>query len=452
MFPPKSWTGRKKFVKKFMRSKWLGAVLIWVTCSSATAVESGPLNFQKTLKWAEEVSPSLGIIRGQLRIRELEKKNSVSVFLPQLDLRSENQIFRNSTDVVRPDYASFAGLYLTQTIYDNHLSITRYQTAGLQYEIAQLEYNNERDRLYLAVAEEFFNYSLAMKLFEVQEAQYNIIRKQFNTLQAQYQQGLKTRRDYLRFKSDLRRSEIELKNARASIERSLVALYRVIGVEQVGDYKRVTFVPLDVHLTLKENVPTGAPDITTHYQYRIAELRRRIFDNDVYIVKRQYWPVINLSAGGYHAYNDYLGTGKRWSDIDAQGWSANLTLTFNLWDWGIRNRNIQIASEQRSVGQRNLAIGLNEFSAGAQNTLIQMEQSLNNFNLGKELLDLESTNYNFLEREYRNGTVSYLDLITSLRNLLNAKITVFTNYYELQSQILRYKYNEGTLYGYVEKI
>jgi outer membrane protein TolC len=343
------------------------------------------------------------------------------------------------------------GLQLTESLYDNGISLVKYESARFQKEIAELSYRNERDKLVLDVGFEYMRYSLAANLAQVQEQQFNIVNKQYQSVSNQYQLGVKTRRDYLRFKTELRRSEIELQNSRATVAKSRLELMRLLGFDVNSQVQPFDFDPVDVDVKSVEQVPGQSPDLTNHYQYRIAELRRKSFENDVYIVRRDYWPQLFLTAEAAYHTGDYLGTSTPLSQNEMTSWSALLTLKFNLWDWGIRHRNISIADAKRIQSENAITASLNTFSSENAKMMLQLNQSSKNFAIARELLDLETKSYGFLDSEYRNGKVSYLDIIVGLRDLLNAKVQMYTSYFDLRGQLLRYRYHEGRLYESVSK-
>jgi outer membrane protein TolC len=415
------------------------------------ATDSKKLSLRQAIDIAVEKSPSLSTARSELNVRDLEYANSYSVFLPSLDLSATHGLRGSNPSIYKNIYASELGLQLTESLYDNGISLVKYESARFQKEIAELSYRNERDKLVLDVGFEYMRYSLAANLAQVQEQQFNIVNKQYQSVSNQYQLGVKTRRDYLRFKTELRRSEIELQNSRATVAKSRLELMRLLGFDVNSQVQPFDFDPVDVDVKSVEQVPGQSPDLTNHYQYRIAELRRKSFENDVYIVRRDYWPQLFLTAEAAYHTGDYLGTSTPLSQNEMTSWSALLTLKFNLWDWGIRHRNISIADAKRIQSENAITASLNTFSSENAKMMLQLNQSSKNFAIARELLDLETKSYGFLDSEYRNGKVSYLDIIVGLRDLLNAKVQMYTSYFDLRGQLLRYRYHEGRLYESVSK-
>ncbi len=75
-----------------------------------------------------------------------------------------------------------------------------------------------------------------------------------------------------------------------------------------------------------------------------------------------------------------------------------------------------------------------------------------NYRTTEKLLGLEEESNRLVETQYREGKVTYLDLITSLNNLLSAKVQFYTAYFETMQNLTKHRYYEGSIYeSLVEK-
>lgn len=427
-----------------------GLALCTVDTIGATAVTStdGALSLRDAIRFAVENSPALAATKAEVEIADSEKSKAVAGFLPQLDLATGQGLLSGGTQRA----GSVASLSLTENLFDGGLSILNYDSSSLRKKIADLAYANARDQLALAVAQQFARLSLNRNLLEVQEKQYEIIRKQHQTIESLYKQGIKTRKDYLRFTTEMRRSEIELANARIAIDRASVELRRLLGKVADGAVQAAEFQPMPVDYKTVEKLPTSKPDIKNHFQYRIATLQTEVFSNDATVARVKFWPQLGLTAEAVRTEDDYLGVGRGLSDGSGTNWSLLATIKWNLMDWGIRRQDIHIADQRKLVQERQIKDRLNLFTAENENLMLNVRQSLSNFNLSKELLDLEAKTYEFLQVEYQNGKVTYLDLIVGLRDLLNARVKLFTSYFELHQLMFQYRYHEGRLYDSIESL
>lgn len=403
-------------------------------------------NLKQAVQYAVEHSPTLETYRREVAISDMQRKNAFSLMLPQLDLSSRHGVSDRDPSLGLNKYVSELGVGLTETLYDNGISLLNYDAAKLSRRIAELTYENERDRLAYGIATQFLNLSLVTRLLEVQKTQYDIILRQFNSISSQYKQGVKTRRDYLRFKSELRRSEIQLQNAETRLQNASADLIKLLTSTDEISNTAFRFNAEPVAVSTVKQVPSQKPDVEKHWIFQVAKLRSETFEIDVDIARRNYYPNVFLTGGAFYGSNSYWKTGSNFSDNDYTTWNAILTVNFNLWDWGIRNRNITIAKDRKIQREKNIETELNEFIATNEKLMTNMKLSNSNFLTAQELLTIETEGYAFLESEYRNGRVTYLDLILGLRDLLNAKIQMFTSFYDLRTQLLQYKYHQGSLY------
>jgi outer membrane protein TolC len=423
---------------------WFLALVLALAPSAGLA--QSKLTFKDTIAKAVDTSPALKVFKLELDARELEFKNARSVFFPQLDLSATAGLRETDPRTTLSNRVSTLDLTLSETLYDNGVSFTRYNSAQLQRDIAKISYENERDQLSLLVGQEFLRFSLAAALVEVQEQQFNIIDKQYQTVASLYQQGIRTRKDYLRFKTELRRAEIDFLQAKNSLMRSRVELNRLIGVEARETQPSFDFVPLPVQPESVAKLPQRAPDIDNHFQYRIARLQKQVYQNDVRLVRREFWPQLSLTAGASYTTGDYLGEPTYINNNEYTAWYALGTLKFNLWDWGIRRRNVSIAQARVNQRESELSASLNTFSSDNVKLMLDLNERAKTYSLSRELLDLETSSYGLLSRDYREGKVNYLELIVALRDLLRAKDQFYNSYFGLRDQLLRYTYHEGRLF------
>lgn len=426
----------------------LSALGILGAAATPAVASTHRMNLKQAVQYAVQNSPALEVVRREMTITDRLRKNAYSVFLPQLDLTANYGLSDRDPQLspALSRYSSDFGLYLTENLYDNGISLINYDSAKVTQRLAELNYNKERDRIALEIASQFLSVSLVTRLYEVQKTQFDIIQKQFNSISNQYKQGVKTRRDYLRFKSELRRSEIQLENSKTQAHNRKVDLIKLLtGTSEVLN-SNFEFVPEDVNTQLVQQIPQQKPNVEDHWIFKMARLREEIFDNSISISRRSYYPQVFLSGGMSYGSTSFWKSGSSFRDNDFTSWNALLTVSFNLWDWGIRNRNISISQDRKVQQMKSLEVEMNEFIASNEKLMTNMVLSHNNFTTAQELLGIETDAYSFLEGEYRNGRVSYLDLILGLRDLLSAKIQMFTSFYDLRTQLFQYKYHQGKLY------
>jgi outer membrane protein TolC len=414
--------------------------------SSNSLKETKSIGINETIALALENSPELKASRARASIAALASSNAWSSFLPQLGIKATHGLTGQSSKA-SPNTTITAEA--TATIYDNGVTYTRYHASLAEQEIADLNFLRERDRLILAVTQAYFRYSLSVSLQMVQKQQFEIITKQFQRVVGQYRQGIRTRRDYMRLKSEAHRAQIELQSAQNNAELARLELLRMASPDPSASIP-LTFKPLqmDDDRLLKSAAPT--PSATTSYEYRLAVLRSKLMDHDVKLATRSAYPELGVRAEATH----YLLKKPEASLLDPQGtddrshWTIQGSISYNLIDWGIRRRNISIAETKRSAAEQEAQTELIQLRMEQSKAALEWNEANQRLKMARELLKMEESSYEELAAEYRNGKISYSDLILGLRDMLNAKVQVYNTWHAVQEQLTKLRYWEGTIHDF----
>lgn len=403
---------------------------------------AAPMTLRQAATYAIAHSPTFNSAQREALISSLERKSAGAAFLPSLDLTTNIGMARTYPSTSNSPWTSGLSLDLTETLYDNGQNITRYRTAKLREEENQISLLQARDRLLLEVAIEFYNHGEAVKSLEIRREQHRVLRRQYQLVEAAYRQGLKTRKDYLRFKTELSRADIDLVNAVDTVSRSRESLKRLLGVP-LGSDEQPDFV-VDESKPQQQK-PLDIP-IESHRDYRIATIQARSDSLQEAQIRRRLWPELSLTGGATYGSSDFIGTGNSISQRDSLGWRALITVKYNFLDWGTRSRDISIASERTYIQANARADQLIRLRQEIDRLTTDFLQLRENFRLGEELLELENRNFELLSLEYRQGKVQYLDYITSLRELSAAKAGYYSSLFSLKKGILSQRFHQGTIY------
>lgn len=408
------------------------------------------LNLKDSVQYAIEHSPSFDSLKKTLNISELEEKSALAKNFPSLDLTTTHGIKDNNADLkltssAQPWYSDF-NLALTENIYDNGASYTRYKISSLSKKQSLLNSDNQKNKICLDIVKQFVYFSLNFKLLQIQEKQFELINKQYSSIYKDYSQGLKTKNDYLRFKTQVSRSEIDLINAKNNLEKSKIELKKLIGLNLSND-TQINFEPinLDYKISSLDQFNQNLV-IENHPLYQISQIQKEINQLNSEQIHRKNLPEFFITAGLNYTSSNYLNNGQTFSDNDQLGWNALLTLKYNFFDWGIRARDQEISYLKEKISNNSLDTDLLSLNSELQQLKLTSAQIIKNYSLAQELLNLEKTNLNFIEREYKNGKVQYLDLIAVINNLSDAEIKFYTSASEAYSLHYTYLHHQGKLY------
>jgi len=437
---------------------------LWLigAASSATAE---PINLSQALKYAMEHAPSMVQAREQIDVREAEVDRAKARYLPSLDLTTSQGYLRSGTQQVKsgttPDglgpvvmstqapWFSTLGLNLTETFYDNGQSYMQRDISEANREVSRLYMMDTRDSMLLRVSEAFYSLSQAEILLGTNVQQAQLTAKQLNKLEALYRQGLKTKREFFRLKSQAQRAAIEVSNAKVTRRNAEIELRRTMGVPV--DATGITFVTLttdDIQAHDPE-VSTQVPTVDQSYLAKITEYQNTIGEDNIELARRRNLPVLTVGSGLNYQVPDYLRVQAGSGAPDApNSWTWNVTVgvNYNIWDAGSRRRDIDIAASQKVIQNRDNRDKLFARAAEIAKLMETLRNLKSNLQLNKELMRLEQSNFAILEEDYRQGKVAYLDLVTGLSDLLSARVSYYTNYISILTAMAQYRYYEGTIY------
>jgi outer membrane protein len=400
------------------------------------------------LELAELRSPNIQKAKNIYDIAGLQYENARRVWYPKLDFSAvhgyQGTSPYNGTYAPTP-YASKVDLVATETLYDNGDSFTKYRIAKSQLERAKIEFELARDKQLLDVSNNYYDWSAAIQQREIVENNRDLLRRQYNVLEAQYKQGMKTKRDVLRIETEMRRIEIDVINADNDVDNAFQKLSATVGMPR-AELEQEEILGEEPKLI---SVEGKSEELTSkkHRQAQVVDHLKKEAQFSTDLSRHAYYPQIALTGeAGYHNAN-YLGNpGVTWDTNHFYDWNALITLTYNLWDWGNLGRNVQIAHINEvnvgATGEQTLL----DLGNDLRNVMLQLRSFKEQVKMTRDLLALEQQSYSLLEAEYRNGRATYLDLITNLKSLIDARSKFNASYFGLKKQMATYSYHNGDLY------
>lgn len=430
-----------------MKSSILGFLIVCFFSKTSLAttfsMNTKVFDLKKSILFATEHSPVFDSLKRELSIAGWEKDSSRARFLPSLDISATHGIQDSSPRSIGP-WKSELNLDLTENIYDNGVTKTNYKIASFKKNLAEIIFEEQKNKISLDIASQFLTYSLNEKLLEIQEKQFKNIRKQYDLVSRDYYQGMRTRNDFLRFKTQVSRSEIDLINAKNTLEKSKQELKRIIGVE-LNSEDSIEFTPL-VLAEVSYEIPENFVKIENHLIYRSSLIRKEINELTTDIIAKKNLPEWFVSTGVGYGSSEYLGKNLSFAANERLSWNALLTVKYNFFDWGIRSRDKEVAAAKMIIQNNELNSELLILNSSLKQFMINALKMKKSYELAKELLGLEKSNMEFIEKEYRNGKIQYLDLINSLDDFTDAQIKFFSAVSDIEAVNFTSLYHQGKLY------
>lgn len=423
-------------------------ILIFILFCSGPQSWAGAFHLKDIVQFALSNSYESKNLNNQLQVAELKLSNSYAQFLPSLNLELSKS-YEGGTPV-RPakDYPENLMLSLNGSLYDNGTRFVHYEKSKLDLRKNRIEWEKNRSNLCLILTKEFYQYSLASELLDIQIFQYELIEKQFKSIELQYQQGFKTRIDYVRFKSRLSRANLSMKQAKIVKEKSLEQIKKMMNWTQ-GSLQIARHRLSD---SIIEIVPTVQPTLDLHFDKRIYDISRLMNERDIQLEIKKYDPNLYFQIGSQYFTSKYSDGLEALKDQAQLAWSAQIGIKWNLWDGGILKRNVTITGILVDTLNNEYESRLLALQTSITHLMLDIGQQKENFLLNKELVEMEYKNYQTLESSYRSGKTSFLDMINSLENLTSSKQSYVSDYFALKSLLAEYHFHEGNIYEVIGQL
>ena len=167
---------------------------------------------------------------------------------------------------------------------------------------------------------------------------------------------------------------------------------------------------------------------------------------DVEIANKKRFPEIVFDANWNYKTDHYLENQRNFNDNSQFGWETVVTIKYTFFDWGVNQKSYQIERSKNEIANYNLQNKLIELKAKLDQYSSSLGKLRKSYDLAKEWLSLENNNIEYIGREYRNGKVAYLDLISGLNDLAAAQEKFYNVSAELQTTIYYILYHQGLLF------
>lgn len=403
-------------------------------------------NMQKALDYALSHSPDLDKSKRDVQIARLSMQNAYAKLFPIINLKA-TQGFNNNFDFANDKNINGVNINLEENLYNNGIDRANWRKAKINYQKVLLHYQQQRDKLLLDVASAYLDLSLNVQMHQIEKSNLQLLRKQYVLAQEQYHQGLKLQQDVIRLDNNVRNAELSLLMKHDNVEKEKLLLLKTMGYStQHHDISLIHFQAIEPNTIRFGVIPKQKPALEEHVVSRMDRMQDKINELDYKIEKRKRWPTLSLDANA--GYNTAFRPHHIASFTDGDfTWHLSLTLQYPLWDWGIQTRKYKIAKQKKFQQDDDLTISHLELSKTLNDMMLDLTQHQQSYVISKELLQHEKKSFDYIENEYRNGKVNYLDFINAINEFTKSKTNYMSSLFSLQKSLYTHRYHKGTLYA-----
>ena len=302
------------------------------------------------------------------------------------------------------------------------------QLATLRYELAQTNYESQRQTILSSVASSFYNLLTSTKNLTVLEANVSLTRQQYEQARLNYNRGLTSELDMLRAQYAALSAEPQLEKARSQYDSDLASFQLLLGSQE-------KYIPTGEFSLQQLQLPDATVLIASYLENRLDVIQKRQSLREAELTKTAQVlsaraPSISLSesirmgpsGGGMKGEPSVSGSFSMGVSIPVDGY-------------------IPGSSKSLSVGKSKDSVEVARINL--ETTLVQARQDIVNTAKNVQLLwhavEISKLNETIAERAYqlsqegyRAGLVSQTDMENSRQQMVSAQLSGSTS----QSQYL----------------
>ena len=418
------------------------AALLLLSSPYALGEDSGSLwTLERVIQRGIQSSPRLRASSERLRAAGLRAERSNLNYLPSLDFTANHGIgYYLPEPIPEPNpYRSQLGLSLSQNIYDNGKTSIGADLGRLNRELAVLTVEQIREQFVLDVTNAYFELSIAQLYLNIGAAKLIIVEKQHRLLKKQVEQGFRSPQDLMRLDAQAQRTRGSIIDSEAQVTSLINHLAVLSGI---GRGLKVRDFELIKPGSKIPELPATA-DVARSFESRLQKIQQDISGAEVDLIKRLFGPQVFVTAAADYGASGYLGSGAPVYERDRVELSAMLEFKYNLWDGGREKKELGAALADQAAVTAIRDESLATLATKVDALATQKTQRLAGLSTAMRLLELEERSYQYLEKAYRKGKTSYLDLMTGLDNLTQSQLGYAHAFFEILKLAAQYRYYEG---------
>ncbi len=349
----------------------------------------------------------------------------LSYSLYSLDEASITEAEENSVAIGSVTWNIFAGFRDKYTI----------ESALLLKEVESYRLRGIRQDLQLNVALRYLAVYERRANLKVTRDAFTTLGKIYRDGQSRLEVGLIDKNELLKFKVDLDNSDITMKAARASLDKSILLLAREIdntlGLDDL-DFAEFSIIP-----TLGNQEESESEMLGSRSEIKALQ---GLVDSAEMQVKAEYggyYPQLDLE-GSYRRYDDDFLNGK--GDMDDEELRASLVMSVNLFNGFVDEADVGKAKLEARGLQYDLVELEDTLKTDLKNLYIDYKVSLENVSVAEQNIKLAKESLRITQLKYDEGLQRESDLLDAITNLSRAQfnyVTVIRTVFENHFRIIR---------------
>lgn len=408
-------------------SKTTISVIVITLCTAL--LNAQPYSWEQVLKEAKFNNLELKIAREKIQQKENDLKALRTGLLPQISagLNLSGGASAGKDDNLFEQDARFsesARLSAQQQIWDPQTS-PKIKQSELALETEKLNYEMQEINLRLQLRQEFCELLRNKQALDLAKTVTERRRQQHELVKLRYSGGLEHRGSLLTAQANLTKAEFNEKQLERRLERSRQQLTQTIGLPATYNIEVTSDLGLLTNIKQKPNMESLLENSPT---LQGVAVRLENAGYNIQIAKAAYLPSIYLNGSLGKGWSQSKVNGESVNNEDSS-WSLGTGLSFDLFDGGRKNLNVQNAEINENIQKLELANSRRSVALVLSRAWDNLLDALDNISAAQEQLQATAERSTIAAEQYANGLISFDNWIIIEDALISAQQT------ELSSKI-----------------
>jgi outer membrane protein TolC len=419
-------------------------ILIIVMMIGVLYSQEKKFTLQESIELGLQHSKELKISQSKLNSSDAKISEVNSMFLPQLKFIANYTRFSdnvppfevttpfspNPIRIAEPILNNYTlRLSLQQPVFTGLKLISSKKAAEYNFKSAESEYSKEMNETAYNIYVAFWNFYKAKEMKNLLTKSLNQIENHLEDTKNFLENGLVTQNDYLKLQVQYSNTKLQLIEAENNLEVARAVFNKSIGLpldsptEISEDDLKTENDEYDFEELLKEAK-------TNRNEIKSLNFRLNADQENIAVARSGWFPNVYL-AGNYYYSNPnsrFQPPQEQWND----SWDVGVTLSWDIWNWGITSSKTSQA-EEISVQTQATLEKLND------NIEVEVYQSYLNLVKSKEKVEVSKLSLEQAKENYRITMEKYEVQLATSTDLIDAEISELQSATNLSTSSIEYK-------------
>ncbi len=331
-------------------------------------------------------------------------------------------------------------LSLKQPLFTGFKLSSLKNAATDKFNANKYELSIEKNKTALNIITAYYNYYKAIKLLKVAEDNVTKLKEHYNNTKVFVDNGLATINDLLKIEVQYNNAELNKINFINNKEIAKANFNKAINLN-LNANTEIDTTEINIEEPKIDYEKDLAYALSERAELKSIEYKINAADNYVTAATSNFYPSIYL-IGNYY-YNRPNQRLMPLKDEFKDSWDLSLSLTWDIWDWGINSALAEQSKEAKNQTILKQNILKENITQEVYSNYLKVISEYTKIKVAKFALISAQENFRISEEKYLQQLLTSTDLLDAETNLTEAKINLVNTLVDYQLALTAYKKSLG---------